>query len=192
VSEINETTGSAKDTESNAAPVASEAAQSGFLPWLRRAALPLTMVLALLILVAVNVKWFAQADEPTAATSPLAIAETVTPTPELITLDELENRNGLEVTLLAVTALGGLVDFRFRVLDEQKVNTLLSDENNMPMVMFGLNDEALRDPGGMHAQTYKEGKVYYFHYPNAGGKVKPGASMYVMFGEVVVGPILVQ
>ncbi len=104
----------------------------------------------------------------------------------------LEKDYGIRLTLVAVTAAGGIVDLRFKVLDLNKAKTLLSDEHSMPMVMIGDNNEMLRGPAMMHGHNYKNGGAYFFHFANGGGVVKRGTYVRPMIGTVQIEPVRVQ
>jgi hypothetical protein len=54
---------------------------------------------------------------------------------ELITQQQLEERHGLKITLIAVTAAGGIVDFRYQVTDTTKVGLFLLNPDNSPVLM---------------------------------------------------------
>ena len=108
-------------------------------------------------------------------------------------MPELEERFGIRVTLIGVTAAGGMVDFRFKVLDQNKARVLTQEHNLMPVLNVQNTDTRLAMPGGgMHSMTLQNGKVYYLLFGNSKGVVKPGTSVSVAFGEMQLAPILAQ
>ena len=118
---------------------------------------------------------------------------TAVPTPEAITQAALEDRYGVRIKLLAVTGAGGLVDFRFKVLDAEKAGTLLKDRQTAPALVVEDSGATLKTHQGLPDDlTLQDGVMYFVVYPNAGGAVKPGTPVTVLFGDVRIEPILAQ
>ena len=114
-------------------------------------------------------------------------------TPQLASAKTFEERFGLSVTLVAVTASGGIVDIRFKVLDADKARGTLQDDKNMPLLNVEgstmtpmMRDTAIQD------QDLEVGKVYYILYSNPRGMVKPGTPVSVAIGDLVLEPIIAQ
>lgn len=108
-----------------------------------------------------------------------------------ITAAELEQNYGLRVTLIGVTAGGGMVDFRFKVLDAVKAKALLDHHDNMPQLIPAGSWTRLGIPSA-HSPNYISGKVYYMLYGNAGGVVQPGKPVEVAFGNIILDAITAQ
>ena len=104
----------------------------------------------------------------------------------------LEERYGIRVTLIGVTAAGGMVDFRFRVLDASKALALTKDHALMPVLNVQDSDTRLAMSAGMHTMNFQNDKVYYILFGNPRGEVKPGTPISVAFGEMQLEPILAQ
>lgn len=114
-------------------------------------------------------------------------------TPQLASAETFEERFGLAVTLVGVTASGGIVDVRFKVLDADKARSTLQDEKNMPVLNVEgstvtpmMRDTAIQD------QDLEVGKAYYILYSNPRGVVKPGTPVSVAVGDLVLEPIIAQ
>jgi hypothetical protein len=107
-------------------------------------------------------------------------------------MPELEERYGIRVMLIGVTAAGGMVDFRFKVLDQDKARVLTQEHNLMPVLNVQNTDTRLAMPSGMHSMTLQNGKVYYVLFGNSKGTVKPGTPISVAFGDMQLEPILAQ
>ena len=107
-------------------------------------------------------------------------------------MQELEERYGIRVTLIGVTAAGGMVDFRFRVLDAGKALALTKDHALMPVLNVQNSDTRLAMGAGMHSMNFQDGKVYYILFGNPRGEVKSGTPISVAFGDMQVEPILAQ
>lgn len=110
---------------------------------------------------------------------------------QTISAKELEERYGLQITLIGVTAGGGLVDLRFKVVDAEKARPLFKDHKNMPALIPAGSKVRLGLPGS-HSTDYVTGKVYYMLYGNANGIVQPGKPVSVAFGNLVLEPINAQ
>ncbi len=106
----------------------------------------------------------------------------------------LAERYGIQVTLIGITAAGGVIDFRYRVVNPDKAMEWLKDPKLMPDLVVEGRDVILTHP----EDTMKEmgevqvGQVRYMLYPNAGGIVKPGTSVSVAIGDTHFGPYAAQ
>jgi hypothetical protein len=128
-------------------------------------------------------------------TKPLGKEATAPTAMDTISLSELEERHGIKITLLAVTAAGGIVDFRYKVVDAAKATTLLQDPANMPtltVVDSGLTLNSTQMGRHHSHMRTKQGAVPFGFYPNVRRAVKPGTKVLVAFGKVRVEPIVAQ
>jgi len=105
----------------------------------------------------------------------------------------LEEKYGLRVNLVAVTAAGGLVDLRLKVLDGEKAKLLLADEKNFP-TLFLENGMILNAPADIKSQKieFTSGGIIFIIYPNSGNVVKPGSPVTIILGESALEPINVR
>jgi hypothetical protein len=110
---------------------------------------------------------------------------------QVITAKDLEERFGVQVTLIGVTAGGGLVDFRFKVTDPAKAEQLFEGHENMPFLIPQGSDIRLGMPM-FHSPRLETGRIYYFLYGNARGVVQPGTPVTVAFGNLHLEPIIAQ
>jgi hypothetical protein len=118
----------------------------------------------------------------TAAAIPTPIA-TANLYPALVSADELEQRFGVRLTLLAVTAANGLIDLRFRIVDAAKAAALF-DPETLPAIIARDGTVAIRPPTPPDPVDLTDGQVYFFLYPNTAGAVKPGSQVILSFGDV--------
>jgi hypothetical protein len=111
-----------------------------------------------------------------------------------ITQSALEQQYGLHVNLVAVTAAGGLVDVRFKLVDGEKVKTLLQEPGNFPTLRVAGSPVTLSAPeeGRPEEITYEDGANLFLMYPNAGNLVKPGTLVTIVFGDLQVEPIVAK
>ncbi len=54
---------------------------------------------------------------------------------ELVTNEGLEAAYGIRITLLGVTAAGGMIDFRYEVVDPEKANPVIHDIDLFPKLV---------------------------------------------------------
>ncbi|NOT84738.1 MAG: hypothetical protein HOP02_08180 [Methylococcaceae bacterium] len=109
--------------------------------------------------------------------------------------EQLEAQYGIRITLIAVTAVGGIVDFRYKVVDPEKASNLLHDPANAP-TLTAVDTGLTLSPthmGRHHNQmTMKRGAVPFTFYPNVRNAVKAGTPVSVAFGKIKVTPIAAQ
>lgn len=141
------------------------------------------------------------ASKPIAAAGAMATATVdpdlcIAPIPLSVPIEEamavdpvrlLEDRYGIRVTLIGVTAGGGMIDFRYKVLDPDKATRWIQDADLMPHLMAEKNGTEIGHSAGMaHSATLLPGRVYYMLYGNAGGAIQPGDAVTVMVGDLRV------
>jgi hypothetical protein len=107
-----------------------------------------------------------------------------------ISQDELEQKYGLRLDLVAVTAAGGFVDVRIRLVDGEKAKALLSEKGNFPALSVGTNVvlQAPEDVRSQEIQFEKDGTMFIL-YANLGGAVQTGTPVTVRFGDIAVDSI---
>lgn len=112
---------------------------------------------------------------------------------DTITKRELEEKYGLHVNLVAVTGAGGFVDVRLKIVDGDKAKLLLADAKNFPS-LFAKNGVMLQAPADTKSQTIEfiTGGGIYLMYPNAGGSVKQGEPVMIVFGDTALEAINAQ
>jgi len=115
------------------------------------------------------------------------------PARESVSETVLEEKYGVRIRLVAVTADGGMVDFRYKVLDQNKAMALFGDHKQMPAVIDLDSGVTLQMPAGMeHESTLQTGRIYIHHFLNGGGAVKMGDKVAVSFGKVQVEPVVAR
>jgi hypothetical protein len=160
------------------------------LPYILRV---LAVGLALIVIPAIWLMTEARSDEARRVESSPSSYTTPAPAVRSVPLEELEERYGIRPTLIGVTAAGGLVDFRFKVLDAEKARILTKDHSLMPVLTVQDSGTRLALPGGgLHSMTFYNDKVYYILFGNPKGEIKAGTPIAVAFGDMQVGPILAQ
>jgi hypothetical protein len=114
---------------------------------------------------------------------------------DLISAETLADQYGVRVNLIAVTAAGGLVDVRLKILDAEKARLLLQDSSDIPSLLVGDGDAVLTAPedatGQLLNNLIDDGNVF-LAFPNVGSVVQPGMLVTVRFDEIGLEPITVK
>jgi hypothetical protein len=105
---------------------------------------------------------------------------------------QLADKYGLRVNLLAVTAAGGMVDLRLKVLDAAKAAQLVG--KHAPVLQVEGTGTVLSAPEDAARPEVKpaDGQTLLVLYPNIQNAVKPGMRVAVMFGDTRLEPVTVQ
>ena len=107
----------------------------------------------------------------------------------------LADQYGIRVNLIAVTAAGGLVDFRLKILDAEKARLLLQESSDVPALLVANGEAVLTAPedstGQLLNSLVDDGNIFLM-YPNVGSAIKPGMPVTVQFGEIRLEPIQAQ
>jgi len=117
----------------------------------------------------------------------------VTGVTRVVTPLQLEEEFGIRIRLVGVTAGGGLIDLRYRVVDLDKALPLLGSHETMPSLVDARSGAELKAPETMmHHEDLKADRTYFMHYPNGGNRIKPGAQVAVVMGDIRVEWITAQ
>ena len=105
---------------------------------------------------------------------------------------DLEAKYGLHVSLIAVTASGGLVDVRLRIVDGEKAKSFLQDPANFPALFInGILLNVSEDTKAQEINFKDDGNIFLL-YANPHNTVRTGASVNVVFGKTALEPISVK
>lgn len=109
----------------------------------------------------------------------------------VISAASLEDEYGIHVNLLAVTAAGGMVDLRLKIVDAAKAEKLLGDLANFPALRVGDGAVTLEAPEDSHqaVQNLRDGSLVVLLFPNSQSAVSPGTAVSVMFGDLQLAPM---
>jgi hypothetical protein len=124
---------------------------------------------------------------PTAVAAHAAKAEHPLPAPSA-----LETQYGLQIVQVGLTASGGLVDLRFKVLDVAKARALLGNPANAPMLIAGDKPPLAPPHHALRGARFGQGQVVFILYPNLRGAIQPGTEVVVAMGNARLGPVLAQ
>ena len=107
--------------------------------------------------------------------------------------ETFEAQHGLRVHLIGVTAGGGMVDVRLKVVDAEKARTFLQEPANLPRLVVADTGETLVGADELGDDvTWEEGQILFNLFPNTGGAIQPGTPVIVAFGDVQLEPIPAQ
>jgi len=112
----------------------------------------------------------------------------------LISQSTLEEQYGLRVSLIAVTAAGGLVDLRLKILDAEKARHLLRGSTDFPALVVDGIAAVLTASGDSQAQDLKleDGGNVFVLFPNTQNAVKAGTPVGIVFGRIWLEPIMAK
>jgi hypothetical protein len=108
------------------------------------------------------------------------------------TAEAVEAQYGIRITHIAVLADGGLIDFRFQVIDVDKAAPLFSLDKRPIMIVekTGQVVDSLYHPPMGHG--VKAGQSQYFIYNDNRGVIKAGMSISVLLGDLRLEHIIAQ
>jgi hypothetical protein len=111
----------------------------------------------------------------------------------LVSQSTFEEQSGLQITLVAVTAAGGMVDIRFKVMDVEKAKKILQDEKKLPVLTTEGSNVSLKPaPETLQDVKLESGLIYYILYSNTGNLIKPGTPVSIVFGDLLLEPIIAK
>ena len=114
--------------------------------------------------------------------------EQVLESPEL-SLAELEDEYGVQISLAATSMLNGIVDVRLKILDPDKAHLLLQSQ-----AALLVNGEELILAPHMHSHIgsrLKAGKIYFMFFPTS-QLITAGSEVSLVFGLVRIEPVTVR
>jgi hypothetical protein len=98
----------------------------------------------------------------------------------------LEQQYGLQLSLVAVSSMGSIIDVRLKILDLEKAAPLLAEHSALLV-----GDTLILSPH-QHRQPLKEGKAFIVFYPNQKHVVAPGTPVSLAFENIRMEPILAR
>jgi hypothetical protein len=104
-------------------------------------------------------------------------------------LSELEEQNGVQVSLVATSMMDSIVDVRLKIIDPDKAHALLINQ-----AALLVNDQSLILAPHMHSHTgtrLKEGKVFTIFFPTQ-QVIRTGSDVSLVFGSERVEPVVVR
>ncbi|MFN8465934.1 MAG: hypothetical protein U0X20_10300 [Caldilineaceae bacterium] len=111
-----------------------------------------------------------------------------------ISVKTLEERYGIRLRLLAVTALGGMVDLRYMIMDHTKATALAQYLGQIELVDDDSGTTLKMATGhGMHRNDrIEDGQLNFHFFANARNAIKQGSPVTVVIGPVRLEAINAQ
>lgn len=103
----------------------------------------------------------------------------------------IQERYGVRIDLVGLSALGGLVELRFTVLDADKAVALFHDDTARPTLMVQPSGELLQPPAAAHKMSMLNGASYFVLYANKGNAVRGGTAVSLAMGDVRLDGLVV-
>ena len=112
----------------------------------------------------------------------------------LVTRDGLAARYGIDVTLVGVSARGGLIDFRYQVVDPDKANPLIHDPALFPKLIAEDTGATvgMRSLPHNHGASLELGGSYFFLLPNANNALRRQSLVTLVIGDARLEHLVVQ
>ncbi|MEZ4866171.1 MAG: hypothetical protein R3C14_32945 [Caldilineaceae bacterium] len=125
---------------------------------------------------------------------PASTTASAQPTTTVVSAETLAERFGLQITLIGVTAGGGIVDLRYKILDKDKAEFMVGDPDNPPILIAEESGVTLTAPNQAmkHHSELVEGRTQYRFYPNTNNAVRPGSPVSVVIGSIRLESIIAQ
>lgn len=132
--------------------------------------------LAALLLLLLAAGWYYQTQTNAAPARPATIAATA---------QDVEEKWGIRVTQIATTADGGMVDFRYQVVDPDKALAMMDDLSTTP-VLVAEDSGTLVNSAAMMANKHDlhAGVIYFLLFRNTDGSIKAGRPVSVVIGDL--------
>ncbi|MDJ0350526.1 hypothetical protein [Cryobacterium sp. PH29-G1] len=101
----------------------------------------------------------------------------------LVTAEGMAARYGIDVNLIGVTAAGGLIEFRYQVVDPDKANQMMQDTTLLPVVVVEDTGATMVIPRPHHAVDPQLGGTYFFLFANAHNAIRAGSQLTLVMGD---------
>jgi hypothetical protein len=107
---------------------------------------------------------------------------------ELVSTDVLAAHYGIDVDLIAVTAAGGLIEFRYQVVDPDKADRITHDPALAPAFVVEDTGETLvmKSAPHHHGAELRLGGTYFILMANAHNAVQRGTELTLVIGDLRV------
>lgn len=144
---------------------------------------------ALLLLAIGVVAWLSWGKSPTPAQG--AVPAAALPPGRAGTAAEVEQRLGIRIRFIAVTAAGGLVELRYEVVDAEKAAGLL-DVAGRPALIAEDSGAVLTMHVRPEVRSLDAGRSYSFLFANTRNAIRPGSLVTVALGDLRLEHLVAQ
>lgn len=101
----------------------------------------------------------------------------------LVTSEGMAARYGINVNLIGVMAAGGLIEFRYQVVDPDKAGRMIHDVNLLPIVVVEETGATMVISRPHHAADLQLGGTYFFLFANAHNAIHAGSQVTLVMGD---------
>jgi len=101
----------------------------------------------------------------------------------LVTAEGMAARYGIDVNLIGVTAAGGLIEFRYQVVDPDKADRMIHDTTLLPIVVVEDTGATMVISRPHHASELELGGTYFFLFANSHNAIHPGSLVTLVLGD---------
>jgi hypothetical protein len=104
-----------------------------------------------------------------------------------------EDQTGIRISRVAVTAGGGLIDFRYQVLDPAKA-AVVHERGRTPALVDERSGDVLDDLWGHqgHSGRLNAGRTYFLLFVNPNGQIEPYRRLSVRIGPALLEHVIAQ
>ena len=104
-----------------------------------------------------------------------------------------EEKTGVRITRVVLTAGGGMIDLRYLVIDPEKA-LIIHDDENPPAIMDEVTGKIFDTPWMNHSHSgeYQAGLTYYTVLMNSGGELSKGSKVTIILGGIRLEHFVVQ
>ena len=104
-----------------------------------------------------------------------------------------EEKTGVSITRVALTAQGGMIDLRYLVIDPDKA-VIIHEGENRPAIMDEATGKIFDTPWMNHSHSgeYQAGVTYYAVLMNSGGVLSKGSKVTIILGGMRLEHLVVQ
>ncbi len=110
----------------------------------------------------------------------------------LVTAEGMAARYGITVNLIGVTAAGGLIEFRYQVVDPDKADQMIHDVTLLPIVVVEDSGATMVISRPHHAVEPELGGTYFFLFANAHNAIRAGSQLTLVMGDSRLEHIVAQ
>ncbi|MDJ0323684.1 hypothetical protein QMG61_07895 [Cryobacterium sp. PH31-AA6] len=109
-----------------------------------------------------------------------------------VTAEGMAARYGINVNLIGVTAAGGLIEFRYQVVDPDKADRMMQDTTLLPIVVVEDSGATMVISRPHHAVDPQLGGTYFFLFANAHNAIHAGSQVTLVMGDARLEHIVAQ
>ena len=113
---------------------------------------------------------------------------------QAVSAQDFAARTGVKVTLIGVTGGGGMIEFRYQVVDPDKASLLLHQEEKRPILVAEDSGQtlAMLSRPHSHKADLNLGGTYFFIMANTRSAIKDGTKVTIIVDDVRLEHVVAQ